>query len=233
MLKAMQDLRIGWTQEHSSHQRGNLSGERVAWHLPQLLAVYLFDLQNGELVLSCPKLYDAWFQGFKFMHVKLEDGALGGLVLNSCRGIQFAVSSSEDQFRRLIGLTVLKCIESGRHVIEDIGQMGCLECLIYRNFPAARMPSSFPRSLQKTDLYPLDWRCELPGGLKDLPKLEVFVFDTNCRSWDVKRPWEEILPIHSLQYVKLGSSKYLRWEHEGRVYFQQSWWEDPPDLEWV
>ncbi|CAL5226937.1 g9818 [Coccomyxa viridis] len=71
------------------------------------------------------------------------------------------------------------------------------------------------------------------GGLKDLPKLEVFVFDTNCRSWDVKRPWEEILPIHSLQYVKLGSSKYLRWEHEGRVYFQQSWWEDPPDPEWV
>ena len=63
--------------------------------------------------------------------------------------------------------------------------------------------------------------------------LEGFVFDTDCRSWDVKRPWAEILPIHSLQYVKLGSSKYLRREHEGKVSFQQYWWDDPPDPEWA
>ena len=148
-LKALQDLRVSWARGCAtcSALRGNVFEERIAWHLPQLLALSAFDLRNGELVLSCPKLSEARFQDCNSVHVKLEDAVLGDLVLKSCTGFQLAVSSPKDQFRRLTGLTVSGCSELGRHIIEDVGQMGCLESLIYRNFPAARMPRSFPQSL--------------------------------------------------------------------------------------
>ena len=222
-LKALQDLRIGWYPILGCIKSGSLHGERVALHLPHLIELYLLDLQDGELVLSCPRLAEAWVQDTKALCIRLEDTILKALLLKACDKTKFVAAPHKDLLQNLTSLIVTRCSESGKHIIEDVGEMKQLQSLTYQEFPAARMPRSFPRSLERINLYPLDWRCNLPEGLKELSRLEVFVFNTDFKSWNLERPWVEMLPTHSLQNVKLGSSKYLRQENGGKVSFQQYW----------
>ncbi len=229
MLKAVQHLRIGWYPGPGYLESGSLSGEKVALHLPHLAELYLLYLQDGELVLStveltsCPKMAQAWIQDTKSLCVRVEAADLKFLLLKDCIGTDLAATPPKDLLQNLTSLIVTKFYESGRHIIEDVDKMPQLEVLMYQGFPAARMPKSFPRSLERINLYPLDWHCDLPEGLEELDRLEVFVFSTNFESWEIKRPWAEMLPTQSLQSVKLGSSKYRRQESGGRVPFERYW----------
>ena len=235
MLKVVQHLRIGWYPGPGYLRSGSLFGEKVALHLPHLAELYLLYLQDGELGLSCPKMAKAWIQDTKSLCIRVEAASLKFLLLEDCIGTELAATPPKDRslLQNLTSLIVTRCYEPGRHIIEDVDEIPHLEVLIYQGFPAARMPKSFPRNLERINLYPLVWHCDLPEGLKELDRLEVFVFNTDFGSWKIKRLWAEMLPTHNLQSVKLGSLKYRRQESGGRVSFERYWsdCDDPHRME--
>ena len=103
-----------------------------------------------------------------------------------------------------------------RHLTEDLGEMNCLQKLEYADFPQACMPRSFPQSLQEIELRPCDWFLDLPRGLKELHQLHSLQFDSDCESWEIRRPLSrapsrgqalEIAPW--LSRVRLHKSKGL------------------------
>ena len=101
-----------------------------------------------------------------------------------------------------------------------------LQSLRYAGFPAACMPSVFPQSLQEVALYPLDWRHDLPLGLKDLQELESFSFNTRCKTWDIVKPLAELLPVDGLRYLALASRMYSEEEiRQGDFLAQAYHWE--------
>ena len=118
------------------------------------------------------------------------------------------LESLEDKLQSLKSLSVRKCGFGGRHLIDNVGKMQCLQTLVYEGFPAAQMPRSFPQSLWKLELYPHDWPLDLPEGLKELYYLKSFEFDTAYVSWEIKRTLAELLPVDSLEELQLGSQKY-------------------------
>ena len=186
-----------------------MSRKRLTLRLPQLALLRVCNFGDGELVLSCPKLTEARFIEVKALRVKVEDAVLEILELRECKGVSLALNSAEYQLQGLKMLTVVKCREKGRQVIEDLDKMPHLQTLVYGNFPAACMPRWFPQKLQKISLHPVDWCCDLPRGLKELSKLVEFSFQSNSQSWVFMQPWEELLPMDSLKYVTLGSSRYV------------------------
>ena len=83
-----------------------------------------------------------------------------------------------------------------------------LQMLTYEGFPSASMPKEFPHSLRSIRIAPTDWRLGLPGGLKKLPKLMTFTFQSKCDSWCPLRPMNETLPMERLKWVQLGANMF-------------------------
>ena len=201
------------------HFYADLSGEKLALKLPNLVIFHVGSPENGELLLSCPKLAEAWLCCTHNLHVKVEHAVLQKVVLINCKQIQFAVRSPETQFHNLKSLYVSTSSESGKHIIQDISHMQTLQTLTYGGFPAACMPTRFPQTLQSLSLNPNDWCGDLPRGLKELTTLKTLAFFTEHTAWDFTLPWEEYLPIDSLETVTLRSSKYIRQDDGGKATF--------------
>lgn len=127
----------------------------------------------------------------------MEDAALARLTLHSCQSIYFACASPGEQLQVLETLVVRGCSEVGRLLIKDVGLMSHLLMLTrtYKGFPSTSMPKEFPQSLWIINLFPTDWRMDLPGGLKELPNLDSFTFQSGCESWWPLRPLYETLPV--------------------------------------
>ena len=209
MLTALQKLEL-----YGSHPLDETSGETFTLKLPHLLSLYLSAPWQGELVLSCPKLMQAEFSKASFLHIMVEDAALDDLVFTHCNKLHVAMA--RDPLYNLKLLIVQKCSEVGGRLIEEVSQMMCLQTLVYDNFPEACMPTSFPISLQEVFLNPLSWSSNLPKGLKGIQELRVFSFgiqsEFSCDQvqWDITVPLAELLPLGSLEYLKLGSEVHIR-----------------------
>ena len=185
-----------------------LPGKKLALNLPHLTSLRLSGLKAGAIVLSCPELTDISLVDTQLLRLKIEDAALESLVLTQCKPVQFALTSPETQLEKLRSLSVRKCSESGRHLIQDISHMSSLQTLRYGEFPAACMPSSFPQGLQDVSLNPLDWCLNLPEGLQELCELREFVFDTSRRPWEFTVPLARLLPVQTLEKVAVGQHRY-------------------------
>ena len=201
----------------------DLAEEKLVLKLPHLAKLFLSCLENGELVLLCPKLAEVTFLCTHAMRIDVEHAVLKSLSLINCQQIQFAVRSPEAQLHNLESLDVSSGSELGRHIIQDVAQMQYLQTLTYRDFPAACMPTRFPQSLQSLDLYPDSWCGDPPGGLKELTNQKNLTLFSNwpsqCMAWDFSLPWEEFLPTVSLETVILWSSKYVRHDDGGIASF--------------
>ena len=179
----------------------NLAGRKIVLKLPELISLRLDFFRNGELVVICPKLAEAHFQGMASMSIDVEAAALDRLVLRRCEGVQYIV---KDKLQSLQLLTVWKCGDVGGQLTEAVCHMTCLQTLEFRGFPAACMPRSFPASLRELWLHPEDWRLDLPGGLEELHELKSFRFDTGCPSLQLTKPLAELLPVDNLEHLRLG-----------------------------
>ena len=197
--------------------RRYLSGEKLLLKLPHLVYLKVWDVKDGELVVSCPKLAEVWFSHTFQLRIKVEDADLRDLMLLHCDHLAFR--SPETQLQQLKALSAAQCSALDRHIIQDVGHMPRLQHLHCTPFPAACMPREFPNTLRNATLFPLDWCHDLPEGLKKLPELSHFCFETNNKSWNMMRPWTEFLPTGSLKVVTLGSSKYKR---QGNGTFEQT-----------
>ncbi len=188
-------------------------GEAYALKLPHLVSLYLTSF-DGELILSCPELTWAKFATAHLRRTSVEDAALEDLVLYNCKNVHVAMA--QDQLLSLKVLIVEQCYEVGRHLIEELSQMRSLRTLVYESFPAAYMPNNFPYSLREFLLFPLGWCLDLPKGLKDLRNLWVFCFSTkheffyNTNQRDIPRPLIELLPLDSLDYLRIGAEVHIR-----------------------
>ena len=60
MLTALKILNINKGRHHPQNPRRDLSGETIVLKLPSLACFSVSDLQDGEFILSCPKLEVAW-----------------------------------------------------------------------------------------------------------------------------------------------------------------------------
>ena len=125
------------------------------------------------------------------------------------------------QFPKFRSLIVSGSSEVGRLVPEDLGKMQRLERVSYSDFPASRIPGSFPQSLEDIHLDPSRWYHDLPAGLKQCTKLKTLNFFTNRESVYFTKPWTELVPIHSLEKVTLGHSEYVRESNAGKAVFKQ------------
>ena len=202
-LRALHKLWVFWADPKYFPQRV-VPHEKFALKLPHLVNLRMFVLVQGELILSCPQLAIAYIAHAQSLHIKVEEVALERLDLVDCKSFQMEMQYPEPQLERLRNLHVADCSEVGRHLIEDVGLMRQLRRLYYGPLPAAYMPSSFPKSLKDLELIPVDWCCDIPGGLKELPKLTQFCFSTNlCKSWRTTRPLAELLPMDTLDSCKL------------------------------
>ena len=199
----------------------SMSGKTLTLDLPHLALLRIYDFGDGEIVLSCPMLTEVRLIQTQALVIKVEDAVLEILELRECKGVSFAVKSAEHQLQGLKTLTVFKCKEIGRPIIEHLGRMQHLRTLIYDNFPAACVPRTFPQRLQKIDLQHVDWCCDLPEGLKQLCYLEDFTFKSDSKPWMFTQPWVELLPMHSLKDVTLGFARFIRLSVRGQIVFQQ------------
>ncbi len=219
-LTALKILSINKGRHHPQNPRRDLSGEKIALKLPNLACLSVSELQDGEFVLSCPKLEVAWCFNCKSIQVTLlEDDELGFLMLQDCIQVQVAGGRPEAQFCKLKDLAVSGCTELGRPIIQDISRMQHLERLLYTGFYTACLPTSFPQSLQSISLSPLD-RHYLPRGLKDLTNLTELTIKCNGMSWDINVPLAEVLPMNSLEQLTLGSYTYVREDSGGKNTFK-------------
>ena len=201
MLTALKKLDVG-APICFGYAHHDISRETLVWKLPHLTRLQVNALTDGELVLACPKLAEAYFVKTRSLGIRVEDAALAWLTMTDCQSIQCAFTSPGKQLQDLKALKVTGCSEVGRHLIEDVGLMRRLGMLTYKEFPSASMPKEFPHSLFSIDLAPTDWRLGLPGGLKELPKLSSFTFESGCDSWWPRRPMYEHLPVERLTWVR-------------------------------
>ena len=206
MLTALQrlELRSCFTPGWSGELYRDLAGQTIVLKLPHLTSLWLEYLENGELVVLCPKLAEARFKAMASMRMAVKEAALTNLVLGGCEGVQDLVESLKDKLQSLQSLTIWYCHDVGWQVTEAMCKMPYLQTLEYGELPAGCMPSSFPPSLRELELCPDDWCLDLPGGLKKLHKLRKFKFDTECESWEITRPLDELLPVDSLEGLRLG-----------------------------
>ncbi len=187
----------------------DLLGEELALKLPHLVSLRFQAFRRVKLVLSCPKLTDARFVRSDSMHIAFENASLPTLVLKHCQKVTVATSSPKEQLQNMERLEVNDCSEEGSFIMEEIGfMMKHLKSLVYTEFPAVHMPNKFPQNLWKVVLCPLDWRSDLPEGLKDLRKLEIFYFNTRCESWKMMMPLAELLPMVGLKSLALATHAY-------------------------
>ena len=218
MLTALQELELGcvvrpdWDRIYC-----DLAGEKLIWKLPHLISLRMQLFNQGGVVLSCPKLAKAKFTETISLHVEVEHAALESLTLFECYKFRHTLRSPRDQLQGLRSLDVLLCNEIGRQLIEDVPCMRQLQKLKYGapfGFPAACMPACFPHSLQKLELVPQSWACDLPGGLKELHELTCLRFQVapQCTSWVIVQPLHELLPFDCLEILELGSRFYSRRE---------------------
>ena len=209
--------------EYSNYH--DLLGEELALKLPHLVSLRFQAFRQVKLVLSCPKLADARFNGVDSMHVAFEDASLHSLVLKRCLGITIAMSSPKEQLQNLERLEVLSCSEEGSSLIERIGMMKHLKTLLYTDVPTACMPSRFPHNLQRVSISSTDWCSDLPEGLRHLKELEEVYFNSKCESWEVMMPLTELLPINSLKYLALASHVYSAKDlREGKFLLAENYW---------
>ena len=207
VLTALQSLELcpmtpGWCGPYLR----DLKGQKFHFKLPHLLSLRLVHVRNGELVLSCPKLAKAHFQWTDFLRIEVEDAALECLVIND--NGNFCFEGPGRHLDKLKSLSVKDCGNMVRHLTEDLGEMNCLQKLEYADFPQACMPRSFPQSLQEIELRPCDWFLDLPRGLKELHQLHSLQFDSDCESWEIRRPLAELLPVDKLWKLHLGCRAY-------------------------
>ena len=195
-----------------------LSGKKLVWKLPHLDYLALCCLEAGTIVLSCPKLAEVSLTRTKSLQVKIEDAALGTLLLSDSLSLQFVLESPETQLQSLNTLWVEDCIEEGRHLIQDVSHMINLQKLKYISFSAFPedgveiMPSSFPQSLQEIYMYTYDWCLDVPRGLKELHQLRSFIFHSLQKPWTFTVPLAWLLPVDSpkLEVVHVGWETYYR-----------------------
>ncbi len=74
----------------------NMSGECLTLKLPNLESLQIRRLEHAHLVISCPKLTEAFFEVTNSFCIKVDNAALGKLVLTDCEGIQLVLHSLED-----------------------------------------------------------------------------------------------------------------------------------------
>ncbi len=230
MLTALRELVINYPGTGDCLYT-DLAGEKLVLKLPHLAIFSLSCLENGELIMACPKLAEVTFLCTHAMRIGVEHAVLKSLTLTNCQQIRFAVRSLGSQLHNLETLDVSSSSELGKHIIQDVGQMQHLHTLIYQDFPAACVPTRFPQSLQSLDLCPDGWCGDPPGGLEELPtcseltnlkSLTLFSnYGLQCTAWDFSLPWEEFCPIECLETVILWSSKYVRQEYGGKAAFVQ------------
>ena len=222
-LKALQSLQIRPEGRYRPGPlRYDMSGGKLVLEMPKLAFLFVCGLSNGELVLSAPKVEQAWFgnnKSFQVSMMELHD--LDFLFLKQCKEIQVAGAALEKQLPKLRSLMVSGCSEVGRLLIEDLGKMQRLEMVSYSDFPVSSMPASFPQSLEDIHLNPSRWYCDLPKGLKQCTKLKRLDFCTNRASLYFTKPWTELVPTDSLEKVTLGQSKYVRESKAGKAVFRQ------------
>ena len=168
-----------------------MSGEVLDLKLPHLVFLRLAFVRHGKLVLSCPKLKKAWFDETKQLDIRIEDAILKYLLLDYCDEVDLAISSPRIQLRNLMVLRVWQCSEVGRRLIENLKHMARFADMVYEDFPAACMPASFQQSLEHIQLHPLDWRHDLPEGLKELSRPTSFRFRGKRKFWKMTRPLAE------------------------------------------
>ena len=210
MLTALRWLRVGGSFSHYDESYVDMSGEVLDLKLPHLVFLRLAFVRHGKLVLSCPKLKKAWFDETKQLDIRIEDAILKYLLLDYCDEVDLAISSPRIQLRNLMVLRVWQCSEVGRRLIENLKHMARLADMVYEDFPAACMPASFQQSLEHIQLHPLDWRHDLPEGLKELSRPTSFRFRGKRKFWKMTRPLAEFLPVDRLKSLYLGDQKYVR-----------------------
>ncbi len=223
MLRALKSLII---MPEGPYRAGppcyDMSGGKLVLEMTNLLFLTVSSLSNGELVLSGPRVEQAWFinnKSFQVSMIELHD--LDMLMLKDCKQIQVAGDALEKQFPKFRSLIVSGSSEVGRLVIEDLGKMQQLERVSYSDFPASRMPASFPQSLEDIHLDPSRWYRDLPAGLKQCTKLKTLDFCTDRVSVYFTKPWTEFVPTDSLERVSLGQSEYVRESNAGKAIFKQ------------
>ena len=202
--------------------RYDMSGGKLVLIMPNLAFLCVSCLSNGELILSDPRVEGAWFINNKSFQVSMEElNDLDCLMLDDCKEIRVAGAALEKQFPKIRSLLVTGSSEVGRLIIEDLGKMQQLERVAYSDFPALRMPASFPESLEGILLNPEDWYRDLPKGLKQCTKLKTLSFCTHRASLYFTKPWTEFAPTDSLEKVNLGQSEYVRQSNAGKAVFRQ------------
>ena len=163
--------------------RYDMAGGKLVLKLPNLLFLGVASLSNGELILSAPRVEQVWFinnNSFQVSMIELHD--LDLLMLKDCKKIQIAGGALEKQLPVFRSLIVSGSSELGRLVIEDLGKMQRLVRVSYSDFPASRMPASFPQSLEDIHLNPSRWYRDLPAGLKQCTKLKTLSFMMSARA---------------------------------------------------
>ena len=221
-LKALGILTIASGCHYPGKPYHDMSGEKLVLKLPSLGFLCVTDLEDGELVLSTPRVEQAWFVNTKVLQITMREvDDLDCLYLKDCKQVRVAGPALKKQYPKLRSLMVSGSSEVDRLILEDVGQMQRLEQLNYEGFPAACMPASFPQSLQMISLNPYGWRHDLPGGLKQCTKLKHLTFNTNRKSWEFTKPWTECLPLDSLERVGLGQCKYVRQAYGSEATFKQ------------
>ena len=198
-LTALTTLII-WGPVHSGPPYHDMSGEKLALKLPNLCFLCVQNLKDGELVLSAPRVEQAWFINTKSLQITLlEVHDLDCLYLKKCKQVRVAGNALKKQLKKFRSLLVTNSSEVGRLIIQDLGQMQRLERLLYAGFPAACMPASFSQNLDSIALNPVGWYHDLPRGLKQCTKLRQLSFCTNRESWDFTKPWTELVSLDSLE----------------------------------
>ena len=204
MLTALRRLELlsHFTPGWCGREMRNLEGQKVVLRLPHLVFLRLHLVENGELILICPKLVEAEFGGIASISIEVAEAALKCLVLIGHRRAQNQIECHKDKLKSLVSLTVSGGM--GKQLIDDLCKMTCLQTLKYVEGSAVCLPSSFPPSLRELELCPDDWFFDLPGNLKELHELRMFKFDTKCVSWEITRPLDELLPVDNIEGLQLG-----------------------------
>ena len=222
MLTALQTLEIGeflpgtrpsWCVHHY-----NLAGKSLDLNLPHLVSLGIYAVKHSRIVLSCPKLAEAIFRFTAFLEIRVKDAVLDSLEFCSCKEFQFVTTSHKKRLQNLRSLQVLECSEIGGSICDDVSHMRHLQTLVYRDFPATRMPSSFPQGLQTLQLAPSCWTNDVPRGVMELHELRQFHFVP--LAYKVTQPWykaqlaADMSSIDSLKDLRLGHCRYRRTGNE-------------------
>ena len=169
---------IGMKVVPATNLTAALSGKRLALTLPHLVSLQLCGFKEGAIALSCPKLSRLLLKETQSLQVEIKDAALESLMLLECASIQFAWESPQTQLQSVKSLSVEDCIEKGRHLLQDVGQMINLQTLTYLDLlvfsqdSTGCVPPIFPQSLQEITIHTYDWCCDLPIGTQETASAE-------------------------------------------------------------